>query len=388
MIDRLLESKIKKLSKSFPVVSVTGPRQSGKTTIVKKCFPNYEYFNLEDPNTRVLISNDPKQFINTKRPNIIFDEIQKLPELLSHIQVTVDEVNEPGAYIISGSENLLLSEKVSQSLAGRVAIVNLFPFSVQELKKANLLKIDAFAQIQNGFYPRVYDQNIPTADFYGGYLATYIERDVRQIKNIGDISNFQRFMQLIAGRVGQLFNASEISNDLGVDSKTVISWLNILEASFITFRLQPYFKNFGKRITKSSKLYFYDVGLLSYLLGIDSQVEMSAHFARGSLFENLVIAEVKKHIINNTLNMRTYFWRDSNGNEIDLLIDKGSEIDILEIKSSQSYKSEFAKAFGYWDGLKNIVDGSKYIIYNGDLESNIQNYKVVNWKNLAEGLSW
>jgi hypothetical protein len=386
MIKRKLELKTKNLAEKFPVVSITGPRQSGKTTLAKKCFPKYKYYNLEDPNTRTLIEDDPKKFVNPGNTKIIFDEVQKLPELLSYIQVAVDETNKPGQYIISGSQNLLLSEKVSQSLAGRVAIINLLPFSIEELKKEELLESNAYKQILKGFYPRIYDQKIPVRDFYSGYLATYIERDVRQIKNIGDISTFQRFMQLLAGRTGQLFNASAISNDLSIDSKTATSWLNVLEASYITYRLPPYFKNFGKRLTKSSKVYFYDTGLLSYLLGIDNIKEMDTHFARGSLFENLVISEVKKHIINNSYNIRTYFWRDSNVNEIDLLLDKGSKIDAIEIKSAQGYNSRYTKGLEYWDNIENTPDGDKFIIYNGDEESHVKNFKLINWKNISSNL--
>lgn len=366
----------------FPVVSITGPRQSGKTTLSKLCFPDYEYFNLEDPITRDLISSDPRQFVNPKRKKIIFDEIQKFPELLSYIQVTVDEIGESGLYVITGSQNLLLSEKVSQSLAGRVGIIELLSLSNKELSSENLLLDNPFDQIQKGFYPRIYDQDINPLDYYSGYIATYIERDVRMIKNIGDISNFQRFMQLIAGRVGQLFNASSLANDLDVDSKTVKSWLDILEASYITYRLNPYFKNFGKRLIKSSKLYFYDVGLLSYLLGIDSKGEMETHFARGGLFENLVISEIIKIIKNKKLNIRTYFWRDSNGNELDLLLDKGSTIDKFEIKSSRGYKNEFKKGFEYWDKLNIDIKGNKYIIYSGTEELKINDFQIVNWKNV------
>lgn len=382
MLNRIAEKKAKEIVKSFPVLSVTGPRQSGKTTLIKKCFSKYKYYNLEDPNTRSLIENNPKQFVNSDKPYAIFDEVQKFPELLSYIQVTVDELNKPGVFIISGSENLLLSEKVSQSLSGRIGIVNLLPFSVAELKAADKLSKDPFDQIQKGFYPRIYDQDIPSADFYGSYLATYVERDVRQIKNIGDISQFQRFMQLVAGRVGQLFNASSIANDVGVDSKTITSWFNILEASYITFRLVPYFKNFGKRVVKSPKIYFYDVGLLAYLLGINNQSEMDVHFARGALFENLIIAEVKKHIFNNALNIRPYFWRDNNGNEIDLLLCQGNQINTIEIKASQGYKSEFSKGFAYWDNLNTRTNGKKSVVYTGEIQTKTRDYNLVNWQNL------
>lgn len=384
MINRTLEDKIRELSTQFPVIEVTGPRQSGKTTLVKKCFPDYEYYNLEDPNTRSLIESDPKQFVNPDKTRIIFDEVQRFPDLLSYIQVTVDETGLAGEYVISGSQNLLLSEKVSQSLAGRVAIATLLPFSNQELKSVDLLSPDAFSQIQKGYYPRIYNQSMDPVDFYGSYLATYVERDVRQIKNIGDISTFQRFMQLLAGRVGQLFNANSLANDLGVDSKTVKSWLNILEASYIAYRLPPYFANYGKRLIKSSKVYFYDVGLLAYLLGVDTEAEINTHFARGGMFENLVISEVKKLITNHGYNIRPYFWRDSNGNEVDLLLDRGSSIDAIEIKSSSGFKSEFTKGLEYWDSLDHKLGGSKFLVYNDDMQQQVKSTQLVNWAQLHE----
>ncbi|OGK15028.1 hypothetical protein A2690_02865 [Candidatus Roizmanbacteria bacterium RIFCSPHIGHO2_01_FULL_39_12b] len=384
MIKRLLEKQVKHATTQFPVVSITGPRQSGKTTLIKKCFPTYEYYNLEDPNTRSFIKDDPKQVVNITKKGAIFDEVQKYPDLLSFIQVTVDETNKPGQYIISGSENLLLSEKVSQSLAGRVAVLNLLTLSISELQADKLLDQDVFAQIYKGFYPRIYDQNISATDFYSNYVNTYIERDVRLIKNIGDISQFQRFIQLLAGRAGQLSNASAIANDLNVDSKTISSWLNILEATYIIFRLQPYFRNFGKRIIKNAKIYFHDVGLLAYLLGINSTTDMDVHFARGALFENLVVAEIMKHIVNFNTHIKPYFWRDSTGNEIDILVDKGNMIDRFEIKASQTYKSDFSKGFDYWDGLpkQNKQDGNNYVIYNGNIESKVKNYRLINWKNI------
>jgi len=386
MIKRILEIKTKKLARYFPVISVTGPRQSGKTTLIKKCFPNYTYLNLEDPIKRALIEEDPTQFINKDNLYIIIDEIQKIPELLSYIQIIVDDINKPGLFIISGSENLIISEKISQSLAGRVGIINLFPFSLNEIEYEGLNEDDAFSQIIKGFYPRIYDQNIPSREFYSNYISTYVERDIRQIKNIGNIANFQKFMQIIAGRVGQILNLASISNDIGVDNKTISSWLSILEATFITFRLYPYFKNYGKRVIKSPKLYFYDTGILSYLLGIDNQTEMSTHFAKGSLFENLVIADIVKTISNLQLNIKPYFWRDNTGHEIDLILDKGNLLDSIEIKSSKIYKLETNKNFLYWNNIKKEISTKNHIIYNGDIETKIKGCNLINWKNASQKL--
>jgi hypothetical protein len=416
MINRILGSQLPKLAKQYPVISVTGPRQSGKTTLIQQVFSDYEYFNLEDPNTRMMIMDDPKQFVNPQRTRVIFDEIQKYPELLSFIQVTVDEVGHSGCYIISGSQNLLLLEKVSQSLAGRVAITKLLPLSLTELKSADRLKTNPFEQILFGFYPRLYQVNPSQANlnqakhavskqttqevansttglttaplkptqFYGNYLASYVERDVRQIKNISSLSTFQRFMALLAGRVGQLFNAASIANDLGITSKTARAWLNILEASYITFRLQPYYKNFGKRVVKSSKLYFYDVGLLAYLLKIDNQAEIETHFARGHLFENLIIAEIMKMNLNRRLRPKLYYWRDRTGHEVDLLIDQGTQINVVEIKSSATYKSRFLQGLNYWNQLDKTPPGKKMLVYSGELENKVKNCQIVNWQNLTQ----
>lgn len=383
MISREVAPRLKKLARQFPVVSVTGPRQSGKTTLIRELFSDYEYFNLENPNTRRLVEADPAQFIHKNRIKVIFDEIQRVPELLSYIQSTVDEINTPGAYVISGSQNLLLSAAVSQSLAGRVAIVNLLPLSITELENHSLASTNAFEQLGKGFYPRIYDQNINITDFYANYVATYIERDVRQLKNIDNLATFQRFMQLVAGRVGQIFVVADIAGDLGIDAKTVRSWLDILEASYIAYRLPPYFKNFGKRIIKSPKIYFYDTGVLSYLLGIDSQAEMETHFARGQLFENLVVSEIKKTIANFGLNFKPYFWRDRNSQEIDLLIDRGGSMDIIEIKSSSTYRQEYTKAFAYWQKLKDAPPGKIIVVYSGDQTEKISHHELVPWRRVS-----
>ena len=379
MIKRDLETKIKDASKKIGVISIIGPRQSGKTTLAKKVFPNYAYYNLENIRTREQIEADPKAFLEEYKNGVILDEVQKYPELLSYIQVVIDEEYSPARFIITGSENLLLSEKISQSLAGRVAIFELLPLSIMELNGSNLHS-NLYQQILNGFYPRLYSQELKPSDIYPDYIVTYIERDVRQIKNIGKLSNFQRFMQLLAGRVGQILNLTSLSNDVGVDYKTIDAWISVLESTYIAFRLQPYFENFGKRIIKSPKLYFYDTGLLSYLLGIDTTVELQTHHAIGSIFENLVITEFVKQIKNTRSSSHLYFWRNSEGNEIDLIVKNGQELYPIEVKLGSSFSKDYLKGISTWNKLIQKESLSS-IVYTGD-EMKVKNTTLLNWKDL------
>lgn len=384
MIQRKLEKKLKDLSQKYPVISITGPRQSGKTTIARKLFPDYQYFNLESLDALNAAQADPKSFLQTGTGNkLIIDEVQKFPDLLSYIQVEVDEQKIQGQFIITGSEQFALSQSITQSLAGRVSNFVLLPFSLEELDGTDfeLKEADYFKAMFKGFYPRIYDLNIQPSDYYSDYLFTYVERDVRQIKNIGDLSNFRRFLQLVAGRVGQVVNLTSLANDIGVNHKTIESWLSILEASYIIFRLQPYFENFGKRAIKSAKLYFYDTGLLCYLLGIDSTSELSRHFAVGHIFENLIIAEKLKQIANNRSTNKLYFWRDNNGHEVDLIVDEGTTLKGMEIKLSQTFNTSLIKGLDFWQTLKTQKNQETYLIYTGEFEQNIKNHKLLNWKN-------
>lgn len=381
MINRDLENKIRDASKKIGVISIVGPRQSGKTTLAKKIFPNYTYYNLENIRTREQVEADPKAFLDEYRYGLILDEVQKYPELLSYIQVAIDEDYAPARFIITGSENLLLSEKVSQSLAGRVAIFELLPLSIGELDNSKLLG-SLHEQILNGFYPRLYDRKLKPRDIYPDYISTYVERDVRQIKNIGGLSNFQRFLQLAAGRVGQLLNLSGLANDVGVDYKTIDSWISILEATYIAFRLQPYYENFGKRVIKSPKLYFYDTGLLCYLLGVDSIAELKTHYAIGNIFENLVVSELSKQIKNSKSSSQLYFWRDSDANEIDILIKNGQDLYPVEVKLGSSFSTDYLKGINVWDKVNEQESKSK-IIYTGD-DMKVRSTDFLNWQNLDE----
>ena len=381
MINRNIESKIKDASRKVGVISIMGPRQSGKTTLAKKVFPKHIYYNLENIRTRERIAADPQEFLNEHKQGLILDEVQKYPELLSYIQVIIDEDYSPARFVLTGSENLLLSEKVTQSLAGRVAIFELLPLSIGELASRNLLS-GIYEQLLNGFYPRLYDQKLKPEDIYPDYVSTYVERDVRQIKNIGDLSNFQRFLQLAAGRVGQLLNLSGLANDVGVDSKTIDSWISILEATYIVFRFQPYYENFGKRVIKSPKLYFNDTGLLCYLLGIDNVAELKTHFAIGNIFENLVVAELSKQIKNTKSSSQLFFWRDRQGNEVDVLIKNGQNLYPLEIKLGSSFSTDYLNGINFWDKTNNRESQSK-LIYTGE-NIKVGNTSFLNWRDIAK----
>ena len=387
MIKRLITSQIDRLKKGFPVIVVTGPRQSGKTTLIRKIFPDYEYFNLENPETLGIIENDPAGFINANTHKIIIDEVQRVPQLVSYIQAAVEEQKVMGNFILSGSENLLISEKVNQSLAGRAAYINLLPLSIEELKNHKDVAGDVYEQIFTGFYPAIYDKNITPVDYYDQYIATYVERDLKQISNITNLSLFRKFLALLAGRIGQLVNTSSLANDIGVAPNTIENWISILEASYLVFRLQPYYENYGKRYIKSSKMYFTDTGLACRLLGLTSAHEVSKHYLVGGLFENLIILELKKHILNHSKSAKLYFFRDSNGNEVDLVIDGGIIQIPIEIKSGATFTTDFLKGLEYWQKLKDDQPNTKaslpgFVIYNGTNAHKAKKYELLKWSNL------
>lgn len=386
MIDRILAKKITVACQKYPITLLTGPRQSGKTTLVKHLFPEHTYKNLENPDERIFASRDPKSFLKLgKRQPMILDEFQVVPELASYIQNEVDVQDLPAHFILTGSQNLQISQAVSQSLAGRVALFELLPFAFTELN--NSLQVDSLLQYMlQGSYPRRYIKDINPTQFYRDYVHTYVARDVRSLQNIGDLTNFQRCMQLLAGRTGQILNLSSLANDLGISVKTVDAWISVLEASYIVYRLQPYYENFGKRAIKSPKIYFYDTGLLTYLLGLDSTQELLTYHAYGQLFENVVITETLKHIWNNQLNEKLYFWRDNHGNEVDLLIDRGGEKHLVEIKSSVTFHNDMLKGLSYLAPLiKNKYKAKTTVIYAGDIEQNIQEHQIINWKSFISG---
>jgi len=385
MIQRQLIEKIKEMATKMPVISVTGPRQSGKTTLAKLCFPNYSYVNLENPDTYQAAVSDPRLFLTQFQSGLIIDEVQRLPELFSYIQTISDERNTPGEYILTGSQNFLLSANISQSLAGRVFITHLLPFSIAELQSSSHDYQNFETFLFNGFYPRLYDKNIEPSLFYPSYIQTYIERDVRQIINVSNLYTFQRFMRMAASRVGQLLNYNNIANELGVDLKTVKSWFSILESSFIVFFLQAHHQNFSKRLVKTPKLYFYDTGLVCSLLGIKKANEIETHWIRGALFENMVIADLAKNYYNQAEKMPLFFWRDSTGNEIDCLVEEGNTIKIIEIKSSATISPDFFKGLNYYKKFN--ASAKPYLLYGGIQNSIRKEAQILGWKSTEELLS-
>ena len=360
MIPRALTDKAQLLLTKYPMVSISGPRQSGKTTFSKLFAPDYQYVNVELPDNRIYAHNDPRSFLEQYQNRVILDEVQNVPDLFSYLQVFTDERNRTGEYVLTGSQNFLLMQNITQSLAGRVALLTLLPFSYFELPDKPPIEQFMF----KGGYPRLIQKEILPEDFFPTYIQTYIERDVRQLIQIQSLSLFQNFLYLMAGRAGQVFNASSIANDLGVNSQTVEAWTSVLEASYIVFRLQPYYRNFNKRITKAPKVYFYDTGLLCYLLGIRAEAELQMHFAKGAIFENLVILEVMKKHYNQGRRPQLYYWRDSNQNEADLLIQDGMKLHAVEIKSGKTINSDFFKGLTYFK--KMAPDTQLHLVYGGN----------------------
>lgn len=366
VVERNIKNKVLNLLDVFPVVTVTGCRQCGKSTLLRNILPDYSYISLEDLDIRQMAKEDPRHFISLYKNKTIIDEIQQVPELLSYIQTHVDTVNENGMYVLTGSHNLLLMQSVSQSLAGRTALLTLAPFSVSELKKASICPDSINEILYKGSYPRIYDKNISPVDFYPSYISTYVERDVRMIKNITDLAAFTRFLKLCAGRCSQILNVTSLAEDAGITRKTAESWLSVLETSYIIYLLKPYYKNYGKRIIKNPKLYFYDTGLASSLLNITNASQIEVFYMRGALFENFVVSELLKRRLFAGKSDELYFWRDSNGVEIDVLEEDGQELFAYEIKSSETMNTAF---FSNIKKLKDAADLSfknTAVIYGGE----------------------
>ncbi|MCK5199951.1 MAG: ATP-binding protein [Spirochaetales bacterium] len=385
MIQRHLGAYINKIKNKFPIISITGPRQSGKTTLAKSLFPEYNYFNLENPDERMEVEEDIRGFLNNyARAGIIIDEAQNVPDLFSYLQPFVDKSNNMGKIILSGSQNFLLMEKISQTLAGRTGIVNLFPFSLSELKNTEFWKNNVYDFLFTGMYPALYDRDIAPGDYYPVYIQTYIERDVRSLKNIGDLNIFRRFLQLCAGRVGQILNYSSIANDLGIDHKTVKSWISVLEASYIIFLLNPHYNNLNKRVIKQSKLYFYDTGLAASLLRIRSKDALYSFNLRGNLFENFIIAEYFKSTLHSGSQPDAFFFRDRTGNEVDLIIDKPPELIPIEIKSGETITNDFFKGLIKYQSLSTINPEKCFLIYSGDKSGKRKYGNILSWNQLEK----
>jgi len=384
MIPRNLQNKLKEMATVLPVVGLVGPRQSGKTTLVKEVFKDYHYVSLEDLDKRNYAISDPKGFLAEHSSGLILDEVQHVPELFSYIQTIVDQDNQPGQFILTGSQHFLLLENITQTLAGRIALLTLLPLSLKELIAAKYTIDDIESAMFRGFYPRIYQSNLNPEDWYPNYIQTYIERDIRQIKNVHDLSTFQCFVKMCASRVGQLLNLSSLANDCGITHNTAKAWISLLETSFIAFLLQPYHKNFGKRLIKSPKLYFYDTGLVCSLLGIENRKQLLTHYIRGALFENIVISELMKIRYNQGKLPRLYFWRNRTGHEIDCLIEKVDHLIPIEIKSSKTIIPEFFSGLNYWNELTTGDPKHSYLVYNGDTNQKRSHGNVISWRNLDD----
>ncbi|MDD4592747.1 MAG: ATP-binding protein [Parabacteroides sp.] len=366
IVNRVISNSIRKIISKYPIIAVTGPRQSGKTTLLKSMFPDYEYVSLENPDMRSFAETDPNGFLKKYNEKIIFDEIQRVPSLFSYLQTIVDESGMMGQFFLSGSQNFHLMNSITQSLAGRVAIFKLFPFDFQELKSVDWLQENYAEVMIKGFYPAIYDRDIEPNIFYSNYLQTYIQRDVSELIAIKDMHSFNRFIALCATRAGQLLNLNALANECGISQPTAKAWLSALESSYIVFLLNPFHKNFSKRIIKSPKLYFYDTGLLAYLLKINDSNDLLNQSVKGALFENMMVSEYIKRIYHkNVLQSEVWFWRDTNGNEVDLLIQKSKSLEVVEIKATETIMPDLFKGLNYFENLAEYDNLSKILVYGG-----------------------
>lgn len=383
-IERDLTQIIMSGVKQSPIVAIIGPRQSGKSTLIKKMFSDYVYLDMQDAEIFDFANKDPKGFLNSykNKTGVIIDEAQYAPNLFSQLKVEVDKNPRPGYYILSGSQNFLLHEKISESLAGRVYFYKLLPLSIKELTSANLLCNRVEDQLYKGFYPRIYQPQINSHEYYENYISTYVERDIRSIRNIDNILIFKKFMQLCALRIGTTLNFADLAANCGISINTAKSWLALLETSFILFLLPSYHDNLGKRITKSPKLYFYDVGLASTLMGVNQETIVKQRTLYGALFENMVIVDLIKNFNAQGLHHALTFFRDSNQNEIDLIVELGTKTILMEIKASETMSSKFFDTIAWFQGQTNNT-GEAVIVYGGNQTQTRSQGKVVSWKDLA-----
>ncbi|MBI5447996.1 MAG: ATP-binding protein [Gammaproteobacteria bacterium] len=381
MIPRIIAQEALNLAKQYPIVTFIGPRQSGKTTLCRAIFPEKPYVNLEAPDIAQFAKEDPRGFLHQYPEGAMLDEIQKTPELLSYLQVIVDENPKKGAFILTGSHQLSLHAAITQSLAGRTALLTLLPLSMQELKQANITQsLDSL--LFAGGYPRIYHDHLEPLKAHRNYLQTYLERDVRQLINLKDLHLFQQFIKLCAGRIGQILQYQSLSNELGVSAQTIKHWLSILEASFIIFQLQPYYENLGKRIIKSPKLYFTDVGLASYLLDIQTPSQTQHGPFRGALVENLCILEMLKCRFNAGLDPQLYYYRDNHQHEVDVIYKSGNDLTPIEIKSSQTFHANFISGLSYFKKIAPDRCKQGYLIYTGEHQQKINTWTVLNYQHI------
>ena len=380
MISRTAEKTIRKLLRGFPIVTITGPRQSGKTTLARAVFKNKPYASLEEPDLRQAANDDPRSFLARFPQGAVLDEVQRCPGILSYLQTRVDSDSRMGLYILTGSQQFGLMSGITQSLAGRTAFVELLPFATRELTAAGKLPANIDAMMLTGCYPPIYDRKLDPSSWYSAYVTAYVERDVRQMLKIHELETFQRFVKLCAGRTGQLLNLSSLATECGITHNTAKAWISVLEASYLIFLLRPHSVNFNKRLVKMPKLYFYDTGLASWLLGIRTTEQMVTHPLRGSLFETFIISELVKSKLNKGEKPSFSFWRDSNGNEIDLIVEQGIRLQPIEIKSGRTLTHEAFAGLEKWRALAGKKAVMPALIYGGDESYNQKGIKVIGWK--------
>jgi predicted AAA+ superfamily ATPase len=383
-IQRDIVKSLKQILGKYPIVAVTGPRQSGKTTLLRHSFPEFEYVNLENPDSRIFAAEDPNNFLKRYSSKVILDEIQRVPSLFSYIQTHVDEGRAMGQYILSGSQNFHLMQNITQSLAGRVAIFRLFPFDNQELSRNSLLNDSYVHCMVKGFYPAIYDRDIASRTFYSNYIQTYIQRDVTELIAIKDLRLFQNFLALCATRAGQILNINALAGECGVSQPTAKSWLSALENSYITFQLQPYYEDFSKRVIKSPKLYFYDTGMLCYLLKLNNPDQLLLHPFKGSLFENMMVAEYVKRMYHTDQVEDVWYWRDSGGHEVDLIVQHGDVLEIVEFKATETIMPDLFKGLTYFETITKKINLKKTLVYAGNELQQRSVAEVLPWKDFGK----
>lgn len=385
MLSRLLTNPVREAVKVFPIIGIVGPRQSGKTTLAKQLFPNYEYVNLEQLDTRRFASEDPRGFLNRFNNKVILDEVQRAPDLFSYLQAHVDNQKVNGQFILTGSQHFLMMASITQTLAGRIGLFNLYPLSYEELKKAGVQENDALSQILKGGYPRLYDQPVSPSLWLSSYIQTYLDRDVSLLSQIDNLSAFEKFVHLAAGRTGQLLNLSSLGSEVGVTHNTIKSWVSLLKTSGIIFLLQPYYANISKRLNKTPKVYFIDTGLACHLLGINTKEQLLTHPLYGSLFETFIVSEFMKFYANRGIDQNMYFWRDQQGTEADILTIDGNNASLYEIKSAQTIPAD---AFAKLELIEKVIPqkSSLNLIYGGDDTQARTKGHTISWKSLSEYL--
>ncbi len=382
MIPRNVEKSVRELLKGFPIITITGPRQSGKTTLARAIFSNRPYASLEDPDIRLAALDDPRSFLSRFPDGAVLDEVQRCPQLFSYLQTLVDHDGRMGLFILTGSQQFGLISGITQSLAGRTAFVELLPFSFSELLQANKLSSEADTMLYSGCYPPIHDREVPPRAWLTAYVTAYIERDVRQITQVQDLETFQRFVRLCAGRTGQLLNLSSLATECGITHNTAKAWISILEASYLVFLLRPHHANFNKRLVKTPKLYFYDTGLVSWLLGIQKPEQLATHPLRGNIFETLVVSELVKTYFNQTEKSPLTFWRDSTGNEVDIIIDQGGKLRPLEIKSGRTLARDSFAGLEKWISLAGDTAGQPILVYGGNENYQQKEVQVCSWRDV------